>query len=69
MQDYGNRKLIFSASDLTSATECSWAIVRKIDKKLGFSIEIPSDADDGMLARTGELGNLHEAKQLELYSG
>jgi predicted RecB family nuclease len=67
MQDYGNGKLVFSASDLTGATECSWAAVRKIDKKLGFEIEIPSDAEDGMLARTGELGNVHEEKQLQKY--
>jgi len=67
MQDYGNGKLIFSASDLTGATDCSWAAVRKIDKKLGFDIEIPSDADDSMLARTGELGNAHEEKQLQRY--
>jgi hypothetical protein len=51
MQDYGNGKLIFSASDLTGASDCTWAAVRKIDKKLGFDIEIPSDAEDGMLAR------------------
>jgi len=67
MQDYGNGRLIFSASDLTSATDCSWATVRKIDKKLGFDITVPTDAEDGMLARTGELGNIHEEKQLQRY--
>ena len=67
MQDYGNGKLIFSASDLTGATECSWATVRKIDKKLGFDISIPKEAEDGMLARTGELGNIHEEKQLQRF--
>lgn len=67
MQDYGNGKLVFSASDLTGASDCNWAAVRKIDKKLGFDIEIPSDAGDGMLARTGELGNVHEEKQLQKY--
>ncbi|MEY4417823.1 MAG: hypothetical protein RIQ88_261 [Actinomycetota bacterium] len=64
MQDYGNGRLIFSASDLTSVTDCPWATVRKIDKKLGFEIDVPREAEDGMLARTGELGNLHEANQL-----
>lgn len=67
MQDYGQGRLVFSASDLTSATECLWASVRKIDKKLGFEIEIPSEVEDGMLVRTGELGNMHEARQLERY--
>ena len=67
MQDYGNGRLIFSASDLTGATECSWATVRKIDKKLGFDIEVPKEAEDGMLARTGELGNIHEEKQLQQF--
>lgn len=67
MQDYGNGRLIFSASDLTGATECSWATVRKIDKKLGFDLNIPKEAEDGMLARTGELGNVHEEKQLQQY--
>lgn len=67
MQDYGQGRLIFSASDLTSVTDCPWATVRKIDKKLGFDIEVPKEAEDGMLARTGELGNLHEAKQLKRF--
>ncbi|MEY3406303.1 MAG: hypothetical protein RLZZ556_375 [Actinomycetota bacterium] len=67
MQDYGQGKLVFSASDLTSATECLWAIVRNIDKKLGFEIDLPADDDDGMLIRTGELGNIHEARHLARY--
>jgi len=66
MQNFGNGKLVFSASDLANASECLWAQVRRIDKALGFDIEVPKDTD-AMLARAGELGGVHEQKQLERY--
>ncbi|MEO0023869.1 MAG: hypothetical protein RL196_310 [Actinomycetota bacterium] len=66
MQNFGNGKLVFSASDLANASECLWAQVRRIDKALGFEIEVPKD-NDSMLARAGALGDVHEQKQLERY--
>lgn len=66
MQDYGSGKLVFSASDLAVASECQWAQVRRIDKSLGHDIDVPKD-DDPMLVRAGELGGIHELKQLEAY--
>ena len=66
MQDYGSGKLVFSASDLAVASECQWAQVRRIDRALGHSIKVPKD-DDPMLVRAGQLGDVHELKQLEAY--
>lgn len=66
MQNYGSGKLVFSASDLAVASECQWAQVRRIDKSLGHDIEVPKD-NDPMLVRAGELGGVHELKQLEAY--
>lgn len=66
MQDYGSGKLVFSATDLAVASECQWAQVRRIDKALGHKITVPKD-DDAMLVRAGELGDVHELKQLEAY--
>ena len=66
MQNYGSGKLVFSASDLAVASECQWAQVRRIDKSLGHDIEVPKD-NDPMLVRAGELGGVHELKQLESY--
>ena len=66
MQDFGNGKLVFSASDLAIASECQWAQVRRIDKALGHKITVPKD-DDPMLKRAGQLGDLHELRKLEQY--
>jgi predicted RecB family nuclease len=66
MQDYGSGKLVFSATDLAVASECQWAQVRRIDKVLGHKITVPKD-DDAMLVRAGELGDVHELKQLEAF--
>ncbi|MFC7447116.1 TM0106 family RecB-like putative nuclease [Rhodococcus daqingensis] len=59
--------LIYSASDLSQAAECEYALLRRLDAKLG-RIE-PTDADraDPMLARTSELGDAHEQRQLHEY--
>ena len=66
MQNYGSGKLAFSASDLAVASECQWAQVRRIDKALGHDVKVPKD-NDPMLVRAGELGGVHELKQLEAY--
>ncbi len=63
MHNYGDDKLVFSASDLANASECLWAQVRRIDKALGFDIKVPKE-DDVMLKRAGKLGDVHEQKQL-----
>lgn len=66
MQDYGSGKLVFSASGLAVASECQLAHVRRVDKDLSHSVEVPK-ANDPMLVRAGELGGVHEQKQLEAY--
>lgn len=62
MQNVGER-LVFSASDLSNANECLWAQVRRIDRALGFEIEVPKDHDP-MLVRAGKLGERHESARL-----
>jgi predicted RecB family nuclease len=62
MQKVGNR-LVFSASDLSKADECLWAQVRRIDRALGFDVEVPKDMDP-MLVRAGSLGDRHELARL-----
>ena len=63
MHDFGDGNLVFSASDLANASECLWAQVRRIDRALGFDIEVPKD-EDAMLVRAGSLGDVHEARKL-----
>ncbi|CAD6006968.1 bifunctional RecB family nuclease/DEAD/DEAH box helicase [Agreia sp. COWG] len=56
--------VIYSASDLTAAAACEWALMRKLDAKLG---RIPAvvEPEDEMLKRTAGLGDLHELATLE----
>ena len=63
MHDFGDGNLVFSASDLANASECLWAQVRRIDRALGYAIEVPKD-EDSMLVRAGSLGDAHEARKL-----
>jgi uncharacterized protein len=58
--------VFFSASDLTNAVKCEWALMRKLDAKLG-RIEAAEEPDDPMLARAGILGGEHEARALAGY--
>ncbi|MET1052232.1 MAG: TM0106 family RecB-like putative nuclease [Mycetocola sp.] len=58
--------LVTSASDLTTASKCEFAFLRKLDAKLG-RIERVEEVVDDMLARTGRLGDEHEARVLEAY--
>ena len=58
--------LIWSASDLTSAAECEFAWLRKIDARLD-RCERVADPEDAMLARAGALGDAHEQRMLERY--
>jgi predicted RecB family nuclease len=61
-----NSRVYYSASDLKAAVECEWALMRKLDAKLG-RIEAVEEADDPMLARASLLGGEHEARALENY--
>lgn len=58
--------VITSASDLTEASKCEFAFLRRLDVKLG-RIEALEVADDPMYARTSRLGDEHEARVLETY--
>lgn len=61
-----NDRVYYSASDLKAAVECEWALLRKLDSKLG-RIDAVEDVDDPMLARASLLGGEHEARALENY--
>ena len=56
--------VVYSASDLTAAASCEWALMRKLDAKLG-RIPEPPKVDDDMLERTARLGDAHELRFLE----
>ncbi|HEY8588250.1 MAG TPA: TM0106 family RecB-like putative nuclease [Naasia sp.] len=56
----------YSASDLTNAVKCEWALMRLLDAKLG-RIPVVEEPEDAMLLRASELGNLHEARTLEAF--
>src|SRR5687767_10429001 len=58
-----NARVYYSASDLKAAVECEWALMRKLDAKLG-RIEAVEDATDAMLERASLLGGEHEARAL-----
>lgn len=60
--------LVTSASDLTTASKCEFAFLRKLDAKLG-RVERVDEVVDDMLARTGRLGDEHEARVLDSYRG
>ncbi|WP_082469941.1 TM0106 family RecB-like putative nuclease [Curtobacterium sp. S6] len=57
------KTLIYSASDLVRAAECTWATMHLLDEKLGVvpRLNIPADP---MLERTSRLGDEHEAAVL-----
>ncbi|WEO76304.1 TM0106 family RecB-like putative nuclease [Cryobacterium sp. SO2] len=56
--------VIFSATDLGAAAGCEWALMRKLDGKLGRIETVPDDGD-AMLRRAGALGDAHELRYLE----
>ena len=61
-----NDRVYYSASDLKAAVECEWALMRKLDSKLG-RIEAVDEVEDAMLARASILGGEHEARALANY--
>ena len=62
----GRIRLMTSASDLTAASACEFAFLRRVDAKLGRDVVVPPD-DDAMLARAARLGDAHEARVLATY--
>jgi predicted RecB family nuclease len=55
--------VVYSASDLAAAAHCEWAVMRRLDAKLGRIEKLDEPADD-MLRRAGELGTVHELATL-----
>lgn len=64
----GEARLVTSATDLTAASACEFAFLRRVDAKLGRAVEVPPD-DDPMLARAARLGDQHEERTLAAYRG
>ncbi|TFD62901.1 TM0106 family RecB-like putative nuclease [Cryobacterium suzukii] len=58
--------LVTSASDLSAASVCEFAFLRRIDAKLGRIDGVPEPVD-AMLERTSRLGDEHEHRVLERY--
>ena len=56
--------VIYSASDLTAAASCEWALMRRLDAKLGRITAVEQPVDE-MLERAGKLGTVHELATLE----
>lgn len=62
----GRVRLMTSASDLTAASACEFAFLRRVDARLGRDVAVPPD-DDPMLARAARLGDAHEERVLARY--
>ncbi|WP_108252703.1 TM0106 family RecB-like putative nuclease [Planctomonas deserti] len=56
--------VIYSATDLTNAAKCEWALMRALDAKLG-RVDPVDEEDDPMLARAAVLGDVHERRTLD----
>ncbi|TFD67532.1 bifunctional RecB family nuclease/DEAD/DEAH box helicase [Cryobacterium sp. Hb1] len=59
-------QVVTSASDLSAASVCEFAFLRRIDEKLGRIDGVPEPVD-AMRARTSRLGDEHEHRVLERY--
>lgn len=62
----GGTRLVTSASDLSAASACEFAFLRRADVKFGRDVAVPLD-DDAMLARAAKLGDAHEERTLDAY--
>ncbi|WP_077490708.1 TM0106 family RecB-like putative nuclease [Sinomonas mesophila] len=60
-----DRRLVFSASDLVTAAECEFGLLRRLDEKLGRAerLHVP----DPMRERAAALGDVHEQAVLQAY--
>lgn len=56
--------VVWSASDLTLASECEFAFLRSLDARLGRARAVAS-GDDAMLEHIARLGDAHEARELQ----
>ncbi len=56
--------VVLSASDLTAAASCEFALLRSLDAQLGRLDPAEAVVDDAMLARTASLGLAHEERLL-----
>ena len=61
--DGADVRVLVSASDLTTAAACEFALVRTLDAKLG-RIALPPVAPDALLERAAREGDVHEARVL-----
>ena len=62
------QKIILSASDITQASACQWALMRRLDVLLGHldKEQVPAD-NDPMLERAARAGDLHESRLVEKF--
>ncbi|MEZ5110075.1 MAG: TM0106 family RecB-like putative nuclease [Microbacteriaceae bacterium] len=59
-----NGSIVTSASDLSAASHCEFAVLRRLDALLG-RIDAVSEPDDPMLVRAAALGDAHERRVLD----
>lgn len=64
MLSTADKTFILSPSDLTSASACEFAWLRRVDEKLGLLTAPLPDGTDAMLERTSILGDTHEQRHL-----
>lgn len=57
-------ELVYSATDLVTASECGYRLLRVLDEKLGRTARAEFPADE-MLQRAASLGDLHERRVLD----
>ncbi|MFC4605699.1 TM0106 family RecB-like putative nuclease [Rhodococcus kronopolitis] len=60
-----DHELIYSASDLSRAAQCEFALLRRLDALLGRIEAAAPELPDPMLVRTSSLGNAHERRRLD----
>ncbi len=65
MKVLDNNKVLFSASDITNAFACEWAMMRRLDVKLGHlpKEDVPKNKDE-MLGLAGKVGSEYEKSVL-----
>ncbi|HXF01593.1 MAG TPA: hypothetical protein VN601_01275, partial [Arthrobacter sp.] len=61
-----DRDLVYTATDLVTAAQCEYQLLRKLDEKLGRS-PVPDFGRDEMLERTAALGDVHEHRVLQQF--
>lgn len=59
-------QIVYSASDLSAAATCEFALLRRLDARTGL-ITAEATAGDPMLERTSSLGDSHEREQLQRF--